>query len=283
MNEREIGDQVKDEVKKAGGEASPWLVLLGRFGYAAKGVVVIIVGVLAAYSAISRDAANDGTRSALRHIVELPFGQFLLVAVAAGLASHALWQFVQAFMDTENKGSEAKGVAARTSYAFTALVYLGLAFSAGKIVLGARSSGESIWSQSWTARLLGQPFGGWLVAVAGAVVVGIGIFQFYQAYSAKFRENLLLTEMSKTQEKWATRFGRFGFAARGVVFCIIGFFLVLAAYQTDAHETHGLGGALHVIEQQPFGAWLLGLVAAGFISYGCFMFVLARYRRMIIA
>lgn len=88
--------------------------------------------------------------------------------------------------------------------------------------------------------------------------------------------------MNQTEEKWATRFGRFGFAARGVIFCIIGFFLVLAAYQTDAGETRGLGGAMRAVEQQPFGAWLLALVAAGFVSYGLFMFVLAKYRRMVI-
>jgi hypothetical protein len=282
MNERQIGNQVKNEVKKAVRGASPWLGLLGRFGFAAKGIVYILVGVLAGYSAISWEPANDGTRSALRHIEELPFGQFLLVCVAFGLASHALWRFVQAFMDTENKGSEAKGIVVRASYAVIAFVYSGLAFSAVKIVVGARSAGDSVWAQSWTALLLAQPFGAWLVAAAGAIVVGIGTFQFYQTYRAVFRENLLLAEMSETEEKWATRFGRFGFGARGIVFCIIGFFLILAAYQTDARKTHGLGGALHVIERQPFGAWLLGLVAAGFISYGFFMFVLSKYRRMVI-
>jgi len=82
--------------------------------------------------------------------------------------------------------------------------------------------------------------------------------------------------MNKTEEKWATRSGRFGFAARGVIFCIIDFFLVLAVYQADVGESRGLGGALHTVEQ-PFGARLLGLVAAGFFSYGLFMFVLAKY------
>lgn len=282
MNAREINNQAKDEVKEAVRRASPWLVRLGRFGFAAKGVVFVLVGVLAAYAAISASAANDGKRSALRHIAGLPFGQLLLVAAAAGLASYALWQLVQALLDTENKGSTAKGIAARGTYVLIALIYTGLAFSAVKIILGVRSESGSVWAKSWTAWLLAQPFGQWLVGLAGAVVVGIGLFQFYQSYSAKFRENLLLAEMSETEDKWATRFGRFGFAARGIVFCIIGFFLVLAAYQTDAAETRGFGGALHAVERQPFGAWLLGLVAAGFVSYGLFMFVLSKYRRMVI-
>ena len=281
MNKREIGNQVKDGMENAVREASPEIVWLGRFGYGAKGVVFIIVGFLAAYAAGGAGAANDGTKSALQYIVTLPFGQFLLGAVAVGLAGHALWRLVQAFMDTENKGSEAKGIVARGAYFIIALIYIGLAFSAVKIILGARSA-SGIWTQSWTAWLLAQPFGQWLVGFAGAVVIGVGLYQFYRTYSAKFREKLLLSEMNKTEEIWATRIGRFGYAARGVVFCIIGFFLVLAAYQSDAGESRGLGGALRAIEQQPYGQWLLGIVAAGFISYGLFMFVLAKYRRMVV-
>ncbi len=236
---------------------------------------------MAAYAAIGAGAANDGKKSALQYIAELPFGQFLLAVMAIGLASHALWRIVQAFMDTENKGSMWKGIAARGAFAVIGLIYAGLAFSAVKIFLGARSA-DGAEEKGWTALLLAQPFGQWLVGIVGVIVVGVGLYQFYRSYSAAFRKNLLLDEMNKTEEKWATRFGRFGYAARGVVFCVIGFFLVLAAYQTDAGETRGLGGALHAVEQQAFGAWLLGLVAAGFVSYGLFMFVLAKYRRMMI-
>lgn len=281
MNKAEIGNQVKNEVENAVREASPWVIWIGRFGYGAKGFVFIIVGFLALFAAIGAGAANDGTQSALRYIATLPLGQFLLGAVAVGLAGHALWRLVQSFMDTENKGSGAKGIVARGAYAAIALIYLGLAFSAVKIILG-ESLVRGFWAQSWSAWLLAETFGQWLVGLAGAVTVAIGLYQFYRTYSANFREKLLLGEMNGTEEKWAMRTGRFGYAARGVVFCIIGFFLILAAYQADAGESRGLGGALRAIEQQPYGAWLLGIVAAGFMSYGLFMFVLAKYRRMVI-
>ena len=280
MNGEGLGIRVESGVEDAVREASSWLVWFGRFGYAAKGVVYVLVGFLAAYSA-SGSAAGDGTRSALRYIITLPFGQFLLGAVAFGLVGHALWRLVQAFMDTENVGSEPKGIARRAAYAAIAIVYFGLAFSAVKIILGERRS-EGIWAQSWTAWTLGLPLGQWLVALVGAAVVAIGLYQFYRTYSADFRKKLLLGEMSKAEETWATRIGRFGYAARGVVFCFIGLFLVLAAYQADAGETRGFGEVFRMIEQRPFGPYLLSLVAAGFISYGLFMFVLARYRRMVI-
>ena len=277
---QDAGKQVKDEVKQAVREASPWVVRLGRLGFAAIGVVYILIGILAAQAAISARRARVGTRGALQYIVELPLGQFLLIAVAIGLLCHALWRFTEALMDTDDKGSDAKGFAIRGGFAGIGLLYLGLAFSAVKIVLGARNA-SGIWAKSWTAWLLAQPFGQWLVALGGAMVIIAGIYFFYQTYSTKFRETLLLREMSGAQEKWGTRFGRFGFAARGVVFCIIGIFLVFAAWYSDAGETRDFGGALRVVERQIFGAWLLGFVAIGLFSYGIFMLFLARFRRMV--
>ncbi len=97
IKKRKSGNQTKDKVEKAVRDAGSWIVLLGRLGYAAKGVVFILVGILAAYSAYGTGAANDGTRSAMRHVEEIPFEQFLLVALAIGLVFYAVWRFFQAF------------------------------------------------------------------------------------------------------------------------------------------------------------------------------------------
>jgi hypothetical protein len=280
MSGEGLGIRADSGVEDAVREASSWLVWFGRFGYAAKGIVYLLVGFLAAYST-SGSAAGDGTRSALRYIVTLPLGQFLLGAVAVGLFGHALWRLVQAFMDTDNIGSKRKAIVRRGADAAVATVYIGLAFSAVKIILGGRRA-QGIWAQSWTAWILALPLGQWLVALAGAGVIAVGLYQFYRTYSADFRQKLLLSEMTKTEETWAIRIGRFGHAARGVVFCIVGPFLVFAAYLADAAETRDFGEVLRTIEQQPLGPYLLILVAAGFVSYGLFMFVLARYRRMVI-
>jgi hypothetical protein len=64
------------------------------------------------------------------------------------------------------------------------------------------------------------------------------------------------------------------------VFGITGLFLIQAAYRSNAGEAEGLGGALRALEQQPFGPWVLGVVALGLVSYGLYMFVMALYRRI---
>ncbi len=279
MNGQEKNKQIKEKAKEKVREARPWVVLMGRIGFAAMGVVHLLVGILAIMSVVGIASAS-GTNGVLQEIVQLPFGQFLLVAVAVGFVGYAVWRFIQAVLDTDAKGSDVKGIAVRIVYAGISLVYLGLAFSAVKIFLGARED-EGVWAQSWTAWLLAQPFGQWLVGLAAAIAAVIGIVHLYIACKTKFRENWKLSEMSESQEKWGTRFGIVGFSARGIVFCIIGFFLAFAAWQSNAGRVRDFGGALRSVEQQPYGVWLLGLVAAGLFSYGIFMFFQVRFRRIV--
>ena len=106
--------------------------------------------------------------------------------------------------------------------------------------------------------------------------------QFYKAYKASFRDALRLDEMSATQVTWVTRVGRLGFAARGVVFGLVGGFLMVAAFRAQAEEARGLSGGLATLAAQPFGPWLLGVVALGLIAYGVFELIEARYHRIVI-
>ena len=69
-------------------------------------------------------------------------------------------------------------------------------------------------------------------------------------------------------------------AARGIVFCVIGFFLIQAARQSDASQARGLGEALQALAQQPYGSWIMGIVALGLVAYGIYMVMQARYRRI---
>jgi len=88
--------------------------------------------------------------------------------------------------------------------------------------------------------------------------------------------------MDKKTETFAIRSGQAGLSARGVVFGIIGVFLIQAALHSNAGEALGLSGALRALEQQSYGQWVLGIVALGLVAYGFYMLVLARYRRIVI-
>lgn len=282
MTQRQMrAEQAKQTARNAADEARPGIEWLGRLGYAAKGVVYALVGILAGQAALGRGGATTGTEGVLERILQAPFGRALLGVTALGLVGHAIWRFTQAGMDTENKGTDAKGVVTRAAYTIIGLIYIGLALSALRLALGS-GGGNGDDTAGRTAWLLGQPLGRWLVGLLGLTVVAVGLFQLYRAYRAEFREHLRMSEMSAAQERWATATGRLGYAARGIVFGIIGGFLIVAGLQSQPEAARGLGGALDTLARQPQGKWLLGIVAAGLIAYGIFMLVQARYRRMLI-
>jgi hypothetical protein len=261
--------------------ASPWVERLARFGFAAKGIVYITIGVLATQAAFGTGGETTDPQGAIRQIGQQPFGQILLGLLAIGLLGHALWLFVQAAVDPEQKGSSAKGIAVRVGYAGIGLVYIGLALTAIRFITGSDEAGGGDSTHDWTVRLMAQPFGRWLIGLVGMGVVGFGLYQLYEGYTAKFRKQLKVGEMTPDEETWAVRSGRFGLIARGVVFGIIGSFLIQAALQYNPDKAQGIGGALQMLTQQPFGPWLPGLVAIGLVAYGGYMLVCARYRQIV--
>lgn len=282
----ETGSAVK-EVKEAAGEVAervgkhPWTERLARVGYAAKGVVYIVIGALATMAALGIGGGEaTGARGAMRSLARQPFGRVMLSIVAFGLVAYVIWRWVQAVTDADDKGTKAKGIALRLGYAGSGFIYAGLALSAARIVFGARDDGRPSAAQSWTATVMAFPYGNWLVILAALGVMGYGVYQCYKGYSAKFRKRLKVDEMSERRMRWATRSGRFGFIARGIVFLIVGGFLIQAAWYYDSSKAKGLDGALQNLIQQPFGPWLLGGVALGLVAYGLYMLIEARYRRI---
>lgn len=275
-------DRATGQVKRAVREASPWLERLGRCGFAAKGVVYALIGVLAVQVALGVGKETTDAQGALGRIFTAPYGRMLLTAVAVGLAGFALWQFVQAVLDTERKGVDAKGLATRAAYAGNGVLHVGLALSALRLLRGAENGGGEAAAQGWSARLLERPGGALLLGLIGAGVLGFGGYQLYRAYRAKFRETLELGRMSADEARWVTRLGQLGYAAQGIVLGMVGIFLMVAAKTASPGEARGVGGVLAALAQRPSGPLLLGLVAAGLVASGLFMLVEARYRRMVI-
>ena len=254
-----------------------WIEKLARFGYAAKGVVYAIVGVLALQAAFGSGGATTGSKGVIRTIADQPFGQILLVLLIIGLAGYVVWRFVQAIKDPDDKGTDAEGLVKRVGYGVSGVTYALLAFTALQIVMGGGSGGSGS-KELWTAKLMAQPFGQWLVGLVGAVIIGVGLYHFYRAYQANFMKSYKTGAMSATEKTWARRLGRFGLAARGVTFLLIGWFFIQAALQAEPSEAAGLSGALDALANQSEGPWLLGVVALGFVAYGIYCFSRARYR-----
>jgi len=282
MGQRDsYAEDVKQHVKQATSQAvaHPWFASLARFGYAAKGVVYLIAGSLSARAAFGLGGRIVDKAEALRAILAEPLGQVMLVLIAVGLIGYVLLRFVQAFLDPERKGSDAKGMTSRGGYLTSALAYAGLALSAMRLATGA-DDGQGNILQRWAAWVFGLPFGRWLVGAAGLVLIGFGLSQLYQAYSTQFSEHLRWGEMNTTERAWTRRLGRVGLAARGIVIGLIGAFAVEAALTFDAGKVRQSSDALQALAE-PLGPWAAGAVAAGLAAYGLYMLAVAWYGRIV--
>lgn len=251
-----------------------------RVGYAARGVVYAIIGVLAVKVALHEGGRTTNSKGALTELAAQPFGAVLLALLSAGLVGFVVWRFVQALADPERKGHDAKGLAKRAMYLGSGLVYAGLALNAVKLLAGRAHSAGADHTQSWTARLLAQPFGQVLVGLVGVGIMAFAVQQVRSAWKQKFLRQLDLSRLAASHRHLAVQVSRFGLAARGVVFFTVGIFLVRAALHANAREAKGLGQALSALSRQPWGDVLLGAVAVGLVAYAVYQFVVARCRRI---
>lgn len=275
----DLSEDAKLQAKNAAHSARPWMERFARLGYATEGAMYTLIGVLAAGVAFGVGGRATGQQGALEIVAGSPFGGVLVGLMAVGFLGYALWRGVQAIADPDGEGTDLKAVGKRIGYGVSALVYAALAFSAVGLILGSASEGGGT-PDDWTALLLSWPLGQVLVAGVGTVVAGLGLRELYQAYRARFLEYLKIEEMGEKVRKWSKRWGRLGITARGIVFGVVGTFLIRAALEYDPQEARGLGGALQTLAQQPLGQWLLGAVALGLIAYGLFMLSVARYRHI---
>jgi len=250
--------------------------VLARVGYAARGTVYVLTGMLAGLTAAGYRHESDDTQGALLLVHHSPFGDILLCALAIGLLAYALWSLLRAIFDPEGEARAPRGWMRRTSLFFTSIVYFGLAPLAIETLRGAaeRSRGDRN-ARHWTARLMSFPLGRW--AVAG---VGIGFLIYVLSELVRSRHPLAKDRLAirQTMRRWVHWMIQFGIVARAIIFALVGLFLLIAAFRYDARQVQGLNGAMRVVSREPAGRWLLALVAAGFIAYGLYDLILCRYR-----
>jgi Domain of Unknown Function (DUF1206) len=259
---------------------SSWIERGARFGLATKGFSYILVAVIALRVAVEGDGQTESREGALKTLADEPFGWMLLALVALGFASYAIWQLVRAIFDRDREGDDPIGIGKRLGQAGKAVLYGALAVITASFLFGSES-GSSAGGQSEekaTAAVLDWPGGPWIVGAVGLAFIVAGAFNAYRALSGSFRDELREEQMSGAERPWYAAFGVFGHLARAVVFGLIGFFVLRAAYQYDPDEAIGLDGALQKLAGETYGPYLLGTVALGLAAYGLFCLVQAKYR-----
>lgn len=248
---------------------------LARAGYGARGVVYLLLGAFAVTSAFWGGGGSEDTSGALSGLLGMPFGRILVGLVALGLLGYVLWKLAQGLLNADHVDDDAKGFLTRAGQLVSAGANLFLVLTAARLAFGGGGSGGSGGGEEKaSAWLLQQPFGAFLLGLAGIAVIAAGLVQVWYGASGGYRKRLALPR----QHGWMDHVCRWGLVARGVVLVIIGGFLGYAAFTVSPEQAAGTAEALDYVHGLPFGPWLYGAIALGLVAFGAYGLIEARYR-----
>src|SRR5665811_496078 len=241
--------------------------------------VHLLIGWLAAQLAWGIGASKSADLSgAMRTLADHPLCKFLLWLVAVGLVALALWQASEAIWGYRNREG-VRRVRKEVTSGAKAVIYAALGASAASVALGSGSSSSQSQRQT-TSGVLAWPAGEVIVVVAGLIIVGVGVGGVVKGVKKSFSEEIDTSSMSPVARMGVERLGQVGYIGKGVALGVVGGLLSYAALTFDRQKAPGLDGALQTILAQSFGRILLTAVALGFVAFGLFAILQARYRRM---
>jgi hypothetical protein len=249
----------------------------GKIGLAARGIVYLLLGLLAARIAVGAPDETADKQGVIVLVAEQPFGRALLAVLAIGMGAYALWKLALVFQIHED--SDAKAWGRRAASVGTAIFWGAAAVTAASFVLGRpRGSGGGQDERAWTAEVMGWPGGRLLVGAVGIGLLAFAAWNLWRALSRKFEKHLETGRMGPTWHRVATTSGIAGFLGRGAAFAAIAWFVARAAIEFDPNEPIGLDESLRTLHDAAYGPWLIGLIALGLVLFGLYSFVEARWR-----
>lgn len=230
-----------------------------RLGFLVRGLLYIVIAWLALVAGRTEDLTG-----AMQYLSR-GFGAALMVVLVIGMTGYGLWRLCDAAFGMESGRHHEKAWRKRIAAAGSGIIYLGLAYKAGELMMGGHAgSGDAHRS---AAQALHLPAGGLMLLVAAAVLAGAGLVQMYKVWSCSFLEPL------RIEEEWVRWLGRGGYAARGIVFLTLAWLLARSALHHDAAGAGGLEEALDALHGP-----LEYAVTGGLLLFGLFSIVEARYR-----
>lgn len=251
---------------------------LAKMGYGARGMVYLTIGGLALLTAFGEGGKTTDSKGAIVEIMQQPFGKVLLTVLIIGLLGYVIWRFTQAIKDADGHGTDPRGLAVRSGLFVSALTHLALAFWAILLLAGKENGDDSDNSSMANSQgFLETDIGQMVLGIAGLVIIGVGFAHMFKGWKCRFERYM---NIPGNHQRWARRVCQFGLIARGVVWCIVGWFLARSALLAGDGEIKGIAEALDTLRDNTYGTWLLSIVAAGLVAFGIYSVLEALYRRI---
>jgi hypothetical protein len=245
-----------------------------RSGLVARGLLWLVVAFLAAGVAAGGHERAD-RKGALQTLKDEPLGEAILVALAVAFAGHAVYRLLEGTVGRRDETDDRKRLLKRLLSLSRVAVYGFFAVSTVTFLVTG-GSGES--ASKPTARVMELPGGRVVVGLVGAAIVVGGLVQAVRGLRQDFTKKLRMPAgRMRTVVKVA---GAAGLVGRGLVYALVGSFLVSAAASFDPHKAKGLDESLKTLARQPFGTGLLLAAVVCLASFAVWSFVEAAYRRV---
>jgi hypothetical protein len=256
---------------------SPAVRGLARAGLVARGVIYLLIGLVAILVALGRSTQQADQQGALQLLAGKPYGLVALVLLGIGFAGYALWRLSEAVFGVTGDG---RGAGPRLKSLARAVIYAFFAFLTFEVIAGRASGTQTQKQQDITAKVMQHAGGRWLVGLAGLVVVICGLVLVLEGIRRKFMKYLQTAQMSPRTRRVVEILGEIGTVARGLVFALAGVLVIDAAVTHNVGQSGGIDKALLTLRDQPFGQFLLAVAALGLIVFGIYGLCEARWRKV---
>jgi hypothetical protein len=250
--------------------------VLARAGLTARGVIYLLIGLVAILIAVGQGGREADQAGALKLLASKPFGLVALWLLGLGFAAYALWRLSEAAFGVSGEGY---GAGPRLKSAARAIIYIGFAVLTFDVIAGTGGS-QARREQDWSAKVMHHSGGRWLVGIIGLAIVIAGLALVIEGVRAKFMRLLETSRMNPATQKVVKRLGMIGTIARGAIFALAGGLVVEAAINYQPSKARGLDKALLMLRDQPFGEFLLGIAALGLIIFGVYALCEARWHKV---
>ncbi|TCC55965.1 DUF1206 domain-containing protein [Kribbella pittospori] len=237
-----------------------------RLGYAASGVLHLLLAYLTAQIALGGGSQEASQSGALATLAEKPVGQVLLWVIAAGFALLALWQLTE--LVTRYEASDKAKAGGKL------VLYSALAWTSFTLASGGRTS-TSQQTEEFTATLMEAPGGRVVVGLVGVAIIGIAAYHVDKGWRERF-----LQDLQEHPGRGVVLAARVGYIGKGIALAAVGILFITAAIQQRAGKATGLDGGLRSMRDLPAGTVVLLGIALGLAAYGVYSFARARYARV---
>ena len=248
-----------------------WAVPVMRLGYAGRALVYLVVAGFSLWS-IAHGGDAEGTQGVMETL--RGDGWFVLVLIAVGMFSYALWRLIDSIWDLEAYGTDGKGTIARLGMIVTGVIHLGIGVAALGALFGGSSGSEGGTKDKMITSLMQSPGGMWILGAIGVATIGAGIYYIHKAVTESYRSDLKANHFTRN---W-NGILKIGVIAQGAVVGVIGLLIVYAALRADPSQAGGLGTAFDWLSSQIYGQVLVTAMCVGLLAFAVFCLINALYR-----